>query len=114
MKNICFTSVEDFYREAQKGIDFEYNGTWYQIDFDNPFSGEGKMQISKYNEGKSTYYDSLFDLVHNYKIDGRSLAEIICDENGITRSVLPVKNMPSTIPNLFDDIDLEVKNDSRT
>ena len=104
MNNICFKSIEDFYKEAQKGIDFEYKGIWYQIDFDDPVSGNSKMQISRYDEEKSTYYDSLFDLVHNYKIAGRSLAEIICDENGIPRSVLPVKNSESMTHGLFDEI----------
>lgn len=110
MKNISFTSVENFYEEARVGIDFEYNGIWYQIDFDDPKTGKGKMQISKYDEENSTYYDSLYDLVHNYKIGDRTLAEIICDENGISRSVLPVKNNSKTTCELFEECNGERKN----
>ena len=104
MNGISFSSVENFYEEARVGIDFECYGKWYQIDFDDPQFGESRMQISRYDEEKSVYYDTLFDLVHNYKIGERTLAEIICDENGISRSVLPVKNTATTTRELFDEI----------
>ena len=38
-----------------------------------------------------SFFDNLEDLVHKYKIGDRTLAEIICDENNIPRTVLPVK-----------------------
>lgn len=101
MKNICFTSVENFYEEARIGIDFEYRGVWYTINFDDPRFGESKMQISRYDEEKSIYFDSLFDLVHGYKIEERTLAEIIYDENDIPRSVLPVANISKSARELL-------------
>lgn len=119
MKNISFTSVENFYDEARVGIDFQYEGVWYSIEFDDPFLGEGNMRIHEqdaqnvftyFDESKCSEYSSLFDLVHNYKIGGRTLAEIICDENGIPRSVLPVKNKAKTTQEWFDEINAGGKN----
>jgi len=104
MNGISFSSVENFYEESRIGIEFECYGEWYQIDFDDPQFGESRMQIAKCGEEKSVYYDSLFDLVHNYKIGDRTLAEIICDENGIPRSVLPVKNTAKTTRELYNEI----------
>ena len=113
MKNICFKSVEDFYEEARVGIDFEYNDIWYSIEFNDPFFGEGDMRIHEqdapnvftyFDDSKCVEYHSLFDLVHNYKIGERTLAEIICDENGISRSVLPVENTAKTTREWFNEI----------
>lgn len=96
---ISFTSVENFYEECTTGIEFKYNEKWYLIEFDDPFSGIGKVRIHLQNENGDGYFDekrraefdNLEQLVHHYQIGERSLAEIICDENKISRSVLPVK-----------------------
>ena len=96
---ISFTSVENFFKECTTGIEFVYEGKWYLIEFDDPFSGIGKVRIHLQDEDGSGYlddnrceeFDNLEDLVHKYKIGDRTLAEVICDENNIPRSVLPVK-----------------------
>ena len=85
---ISFTSVENFFEECTTGI-----------EFDDPFSGIGKVRIHLQDEDGSGYlddnrceeFDNLEDLVHKYKIGDRTLAEMICDENNIPRTVLPVK-----------------------
>ena len=85
---ISFTSVENFFEECTTGI-----------EFDDPFSGIGKVRIHLQDEDGSGYlddnrceeFDNLENLVHKYKIGDRTLAEIICDENNIPRTVLPVK-----------------------
>jgi len=96
---ISFTSVENFFEECTTGIEFKYNDNWYLIEFDDPFSGIGKVRIHLKDEDDNGYFDEsrcsefidLETLVHNYKIGERTLAEIICDENNIPRNVLPVK-----------------------
>lgn len=96
---ISFTSVENFFEECTTGIEFVYEGKWYLIEFDDPFSGIGKVRIHLQDEDSSGYlddnrceeFDNLENLVHKYKIGDRTLAEIICDENNIPRTVLPVK-----------------------
>ena len=50
MKDISFSSVENFYEESRIGIEFECYGEWYQIDFDDPQFGESRMQIAKCGE----------------------------------------------------------------
>ena len=65
---ISFKSVENFFEECTTGIEFKYEEKWHLIEFDD-----------------------LEALVHSYKIGNRTLAEIICDENNIPRSVLPIK-----------------------
>lgn len=96
---IPFTSLENFYEECTTGIEFEYDHKWYLIEFDDPFHGVGTVRIHLQDEDGKVYFDgcrseeflNLEDLVHNYKISERTLAEIICDENSISREVLPVK-----------------------
>lgn len=96
---ISFTSIENFYEECTTGVEFEYNQKWYLIEFDDPFHGIGPVRIHLQDEDGKGYFDesrskeflNLETLVHNYKIGERTLAEIICDENSISRDVLPVK-----------------------
>lgn len=96
---IPFTSVENFFEECSTGIEFKYNEMWYCVEFDDPFTGVGRVRIHLQDENGDGYFDesrcaeyqNLEELVHSYKIGDRTLAEIICDENGISRSVLPVK-----------------------
>lgn len=109
---ISFTSVENFFEECTTGIEFTYEGKWYLVEFDDPFSGIGKVRIHLQDEDGNGYIDdnrcqefeNLEDLVHSYKIGDRTLAEIICDENNISRSVLPVKrHIEKWQSNLFDE-----------
>lgn len=109
---ISFTSVENFFEECTTGIEFKYNDNWYCIEFDDPFKGVGKVRIHLQDENGDGYFDpsrcaeykSLEDLVHTYKIGDRTLAEIICDENNIPRTVLPVKrHLEKWQADLFDD-----------
>ncbi|MBR4006440.1 hypothetical protein [Fibrobacter sp.] len=96
---ISFKSVENFFEECTTGIEFKYEEKWYLIEFDDPFTGIGKVRIHQQDENSDSYLDDsrceefndLEALVHSYKIGNRTLAEIICDENNIPRSVLPVK-----------------------
>lgn len=96
---IPFNSVEDFFDEVSSDYGFEYQNKWYDICFDDPFTALGKVEIYEERKGdtdgdhalREEHFDSLDDLVHNFKIGARTLAEIICDENDISRSVLPVK-----------------------
>ena len=85
---IPFTSVENFFEECTTGI-----------EFDDPFSGLGTVRNHLQDENGDGYFDERRcseypnpeKLVHSYKIGERTLAEIICDENKISRSALPVK-----------------------
>lgn len=96
---ISFSSVENFFEECTTGIEFKYSENWYCIEFDDPFKGVGRVRIhlqdedgnGYFDERRCTEYQNLEELVHSYKIGDRTLAEIICDENGISRDVLPVK-----------------------
>lgn len=96
---ISFKSVENFFEECTTGIEFKYEEKWYLIEFDDPFTGIGKVRIHLQDKDSDSYLDDsrceefsdLEALVHSYKIGNRTLAEIICDENNIPRSVLPVK-----------------------
>lgn len=47
---IPFTSVENFFEECTTGIEFAYEGKWYLIEFDDPFSGIGKVRIHLQDE----------------------------------------------------------------
>lgn len=47
---ISFTSVENFFEECTTGIEFVYEGKWYLIEFDDPFSGIGKVRIHLQDE----------------------------------------------------------------
>ena len=97
---IPFTSVENFFDEVTSDYGFLYKPYWYDICFRNPFLGTGPVDIFEETEEdrdsdhlirEQETYDSIEELVHKFKIRGRTLAEIICDENDIPRSVLPVK-----------------------
>lgn len=96
---ISFTSVENFFEECTTGIEFVYGSKWYCVEFDDPFFGIGTVRIHLRDEDGKGYFDenrcneypNLETLVHAYKIGERTLAEIICDENNIPRSVLPVE-----------------------
>lgn len=98
---ISFKSVEDFFEECTTGVEFQYAGKWYLIEFNDPFRGLGAVRIHLQDEDSENYFDDtrcqefpdLETLVHYYRIGERTLAEIICDENGIPRSVLPVKRV---------------------
>lgn len=100
---ITFKSIEDFYKEAETGIEFKLYGKNYLIEFDDPFTGGGKVRMhledadgnGYFDKTRQFEYDNLEELVHSYKIDNRSLAEIICDENKIPRSILPIKYFKS-------------------
>lgn len=104
---ISFSSIEQFYEEARLGVEFELYNKWYLIEFDDPFCGKGKVRIHLQDDLGGNYldetrmheYENLEELVHNYKILERTLAEIICDENGISRNCLPIKQKT---PPLFD------------
>ena len=108
---ISFESVENFFEECTTGIEFKYEEKWYLIEFDDPFTGIGKVRIHLQDENSDNYpddsrceeFNNLESLVHSYKIRNRTLAEIICDENNIPRSVLPVKRkIEKWQMNLFD------------
>lgn len=96
---ISFSSVENFYEECTTGIEFQYNGKCYCVEFDDPFRGIGTVRIHLQDKDGNGYFDAercteypnLETLVHNYQIESRTLAEIICDENKISRKVLPIK-----------------------
>lgn len=98
---IPFKSVENFYEECTTGIEFQYEGKWYLIEFDNPFTGIGKVRIHLQDDNSDAYtddnrcreYPNLESLVHAHRIGDRTLAEIICVENRIPREVLPVKRV---------------------
>ena len=82
------------------------------IEFDDPFRGRGRVRIhcedrqgcQKYfSEDNCKEYPNLETLVHSYEIDGRTLAQIICDDNGIPRSVLPVHRTYFLPDELFEN-----------
>lgn len=110
---ISFKSVENFFDECTTGIEFKYGNKWYLIEFDDPFTGIGKVRIHLQDEDSDAYtddnrceeFENLEILVHSYKIGDRTLAEIICDENNIPRSVLPVKRkIEKWQSDLFDGV----------
>ena len=110
---ISFKSVENFFEECTTGIEFKYEEKWYLIEFDDTFTGIGRVRIHLQDEDSDGYLDdsrceefeNLETLVHSYKIGNRTLAEIICDENGIPRSVLPVRRrIEKWQSDLFDGV----------
>lgn len=61
------------------------------------------QNIAQLDNSRCEEFNNLESLVHSYKIKNRTLAEIICDENNIPRSVLPVKRkIEKWQINLFD------------
>ena len=42
---ISFKSVENFFEECTTGIEFKYEEKWYLIEFDDPFTGIGRVRI---------------------------------------------------------------------
>ena len=42
-----FKSVEDFFEECTTGVEFRYDGKWYLIEFDDPFTGLGVVRIHR-------------------------------------------------------------------
>ena len=109
---ISFSSLENFYEECTTGIEFNYEGYWHLIEFDDPFRGRGRVRIHRedrqgckkyFSEDKCKEYPNLETLVHSYEIEGRTLAQIICDDNGIPRSVLPVHRTYFLPDELFEN-----------
>lgn len=119
---ITFNSIEDFYKESETGIEFKLYGKNYLIEFDDPFTGGGRVRIhledadgnGYFDKTKVCEYSNLEELVHSYKIDNRSLAEVICDENKIPRSVLPIKYFKLDFTKEMSDPDLSDFNYSET
>ncbi|MCQ2596011.1 MAG: hypothetical protein MJ196_12185 [Treponemataceae bacterium] len=115
---ILYLSVEDFYKDCTTGIEFPYKEHNYLIEFDDPFTGTGVCRIhvndddcdtSYFDSTKCMEFNNLEELVHNYKIGLKTLAEIICDDNGISRSVLPVHRDEKKQLALFGEIDNELQ-----
>ena len=53
---ISFKSVENFFEECTTGIEFKYD-EWYLIEFDDPFTGIGKVRIHLQDENSDSYLD---------------------------------------------------------
>lgn len=95
---ISFTSVENFFEECTIGIEFVYEGKWYLIEFDDPFSGIGKVRIHLQDEDGCGYLDdnrceefeNLENLVHKWPaLSGQSVCPTSASKLSRLRKPLP-------------------------